>query len=229
MSYSTISNLGESVNYRTQHADPLTYCLLPNFDSEWIHGSTVTNLISTPQSDACQVFMSERCAERWDEACDVYTSQNQDTFWPNMGAVDLQSQARANRFLQHTPTTGENMIRNSVEKRFFVYPNASTKMVPFDPNMASSPFFTRISVDTLTPQWMLHPMAMGSLHDNDAFTNMMLQHPKTCFDLLARFHKVFKNQPELMTKISGTEHPNTKLMTFFQQNDALLTKFNNLG
>lgn len=225
--YSTISNLGRSVNYHTEQADPLTYCLYPNYNSEFIHGSTVSNLLSSPQSDSCQVYMSERCAEKWDEACDVYFKKNQDTFWPNMGAVDLLSQKRANNFLQFTPTTGENMIRNAVEKRFFIYPTATVEKVPFDPNMASSPFITRIFVDNMSPTWALHPMAVGNIHDNDHYTNLMLQNSKVCFDLIARFHKMFKQQPVLLTKISGT-NPSSKLQTFFRENDQLLSYYNQL-
>lgn len=225
--YSTISNLGKSVNYHTDQADPLTYCLSPNYNSEWMHGSTVSNLLNTPQSEPCQLYMSERCAQKWDDACNVYYDKNQDTFWPNLGAIDLQSQKRANNFLQYSPTTGENMIRNAVEKRFFVYPNAASEKVPFDPNMASSPLFTRINVDSLTPAWVLHPMAVGTLHDNDHYTNLMLQNSKPCFDLIARFHKIFKQQPVLLTKISGS-NPNSKLLSFFQQNDNILSYYNNL-
>lgn len=227
-SYSTISNLGNAVGYHTEQSDPLTYCLYPTYDSEWIHGSTVSNLLNSPQSDACQVYMSERCAEKWDSACDVYLEQNRDIFWPNMGAVDLQSQKRANNFLQYTPTTGESMIRNAVEKRFFIYPNANVEKVPFDPNMASSPFFTRIHTDSLTPRWALHPGAMGSLHDNDHYTNLMLKYSKPCFDLIARFHRIFKENPMLMTKVSG-QNPNSRVMAFFRENDAILTHYNNLA
>jgi hypothetical protein len=172
--------------------------------------------------------MSERCAQKWDEACDIYYKHNQDTFWPNMGAIDLQSQKRANNFLNYTPTTGENMIRNSVEKRFFVYPSSATMYQPFDPNMASSPMITKISVDSLTPHWTLHPYAMGNVHDNDFYTNLMLTNSKPCFDLIARFHKLYKEQPLLFSQLSGDKNKTSKLEKYLQENDRLLTHYNRL-
>lgn len=224
--YSTISNLGKSVQYHTDHGDPLTYCLQSDYNSEWMHGSTVSNLLSSSHCEPCQLYMSERCAEKWDGACAAYYQKNQDTFWPNLGAVDLQSQKRANNFLKYTPTTGENMIRNTIEKRFFLYPSTSTVKAPFDPNMASSPLYTRFHVDNMNPQWTLHPLSIGTIHDNDHYTNLMLDNSKVCFDLIARFHKIFAQQPTLMSKISGTQ-PNTRLQQFFKENEALLSFYNN--
>lgn len=226
--YSTISNLGKSVGYHTEQANPLTYCLSPNYNSQWIHGSTTTNLLDTPQCEPCQLYMSERCAMKWDEACDLYYKNNQDTFWPNLGGIDLVSQKRANNFLQYTPTTGENMVRNSVEKRFFVYPGAVHQYVPFDPNMASSPMITKIQPDNMTPKWIFHPMAMGTLHDEDHFTNIMLANSKPCFDLLARFHKVFKEQPATFTQMTGGVKKATKLETFLRENDHVFSHYNRL-
>jgi len=225
--YSTISNLGKAVDYHTEQADPLTYCLYPNYNSQWIHGSTTTNLLNSPQCTECQLYMSERCAMNWDEACDVYYRNNQDTFWPNLGAVDLNSQKRANHFLSYTPTTGENMIRNTIEKRFFVYPGAAVSMTPFDPNMASSPFITKIQPDTMNPKWFFHPLVVGTVHDQDHYTNLMLDNSKPCFDLIARFHKLYTEQPQMFTKLTGTTTKASRLETFLKENHNIFQAYHN--
>jgi hypothetical protein len=168
--------------------------------------------------------MSQRCANKWDEACDIYTQYNQDTSWPNMGAIDQFSQKKANNFLQYTPNTGENLIRNTIEKRFFLYPAASTIYAPFDPNMASSPMYTKISTESSMPRWTLNPTTMGTLHDNDHYTNLMLNHPQACFDLLARFHKLSMEQPQTFLQLSGS-NPNNKLKSFLSANNSTFQKF----
>jgi thiol-disulfide isomerase/thioredoxin len=222
--YTTISNLGKSVDYHTDQANPLTYCLYPNFNSQWIHGSTTTNKLMTPNCEPCQSYMSQRCANKWDEACDIYTQHNQDTSWPNMGAIDQFSQKKANNFLQFTPNSGENLIRNSVEKRFFLYPAASTIYAPFDPNMASSPMYTKISTESSVPRWTLNPTTMGTLHDNDHYTNLMLNNPQACFDLLARFHKLSMEQPQTFLQLSGS-NSNNKMKSFLSANNSTFQKF----
>lgn len=222
--YSTISNLGKSVNYHTEQDNPLTYCLAPKFESQWIHGSTTTNKLMTPQCEPCQLYMSERCANEWDDACEMYVANNQDTAWPNMGAIDYVSQRNANYYLQHTPTTGEHMIRNSIEKRFFIYPSSSMIHVPFDPNMASSPYYTKISTESQTPTWMLNPQMMGTLHNDDKYTRLMLENPKTCFDLLARFHKLSTQQPQLFLQLSGNKS-NSNLDKFLKENHEIFMRY----
>lgn len=223
--YTTISNLGKSVGYHTEQASPLTYCLYPNYSSQWMHGSTTSNLLDTPQCEPCQLYMSERCAMKWDEACDLYYKHNQDTYWPNLGGVDIQSQKVSNNFWQYTPTTGENMIRNTIEKRFFAYPSASQIYAPFDPNMASSPFYSKITPESLNPSWVFHPMALGTVHDQDHYTNLMLQNSKICFDLLARFHKVYTEQPQNFTKLTGTNKA-SNLEAFLKDNDHVFRIYN---
>jgi hypothetical protein len=169
--------------------------------------------------------MSDRCSKQWDEACDVYLQANQDIYWPNLAAIDVQSQKKANHFLQYNPTTGDNMIRNSVEKNLFVYPASNIQHTPFDPNMASSPIIPKISVNSISPAWDLHPVVYGNIHNDNVHVNMMLKYPRACFDLLARFHQIHKSQPMLLTTIAGGKS-NSNLTTFLNANNKLFTLYN---
>ena len=223
--YSTISNLGSTVDYHTDHGNPLTYCLYPNYNAQWIHGPTSNNLLYTPQCENCQIYMSERCAKDFDEYCQTYYDANRDTSWPNLAAIDVQSQKKANQFLKYTPTTGENMIRNSVEKNLFIYPSVIQNQIQFDPNVVSSPFITRHISNTFAPSWVLNPNVQ--INNNNKHINIMLKYPHACFDLLARFHTIMKTQPEMLTTVAG-KTSNSNLTSFLKQNDELFGIYNKL-
>jgi hypothetical protein len=224
--YSTISNLGKSVDYHTDQANPLTYCLYPNYNAQWIHGSTTTNLLNTPQCEPCQIYMSERCSNNFDEFCQIYYENNRDTFWPNLAGIDVQSQKKAQAFLKYSPTTGDNMIRNSVEKKLFIYPSVINQKQPFDPNMASSPMITKYTSNTFAPSWTLHPEMMTQIHDDNEHVNLMLSYPYPCFDLLARFHQIYQQNPTGFMTLAGNKS-NNNLTSFLQQNNQMFTAFQN--
>lgn len=227
--YTLLSDLGRSVDYRSQQADPLTYCLYPTYDSQWIHGSTSVNLLNTPYCDPCQNMMADRCSKQWDEACDVYVNNNCDTSWPNTGAIDTMSQKRAQHFLQYSPTSGDNLIRNAAERYFFTYPGANPKHTPFDPNVADSPVYTTYSVDSLSPVWKLHPRVIQQklLHDGNPHVQLMLNHPKACFDLLARLHAIQKTQPHHFQSALNRSRPTSQLEGFLQANTKIFSQFHN--
>lgn len=226
--YSTISQLGKSVNYKSEQTDPLTYCLYPDYNSQWIHGSTSSNLLNTPYCAPCQSYMADRCSKNWDNACDIYTANNCDTYWPNTAAIDVASQKRAQHFLQYTPTSGDNLIRNSAERHFFTYPEAIAKASTFDPNVTESPKYTTYSCNTTAPTWEFHPQVLQGtlLHDENPHVQAMLNNPKACFDLLARFHQVKTNTPLKFNAVLHKSKPTTQLQGFLNANSKIFSQFN---
>lgn len=226
--YSVISDLGKSVDYKSEQANPLSYCLYPNYNSQWIHGSTSVNLLNTPYCDPCQNIMSERCSKNWDEACDIYVNHNCDTSWPNTASIDVMSQKRANEFLKFTPTVGDNLIRNSVERNLFIYPSANSKVVQFDPNVAGSPLYTTYSVNSLSPSWQLHPNVLQNslLHDDNKHVQLMLENPHACFDLLARLHHLSTIRSSQFTTALNKNKGYSKLLNFMNANSTVLSNYN---
>jgi hypothetical protein len=167
------------------------------------------------------------CSNKWNEACDIYVNHNCDTSWPNTGAIDAISQRRANAFLQYTPSVGDNLIRNSVERHFFSYPSANVRLVQFDPNVADSPKYRSYSVDSLSPYWELHPHVIRNnlLHDNNPHVKLMLQHPQACFDLLARlYHLQQKGSPQFSNAVNP-QIGCSNLTSFFKANAPVLQRY----
>lgn len=226
--YSRISDLGKSVDYHSEQANPLSYCLYPNYNSQWIHGSTSVNQLNTPYCDPCQNIMAERCGKNWDDVCDIYVNHNCDTSWPNTGAIDQISQRKASHFLKFTPSVGDNLIRNSVERSLFHYPNSNVKLTQFDPNVAGSPFYKTYSSNTLIPEWTLHPTLLkeGGLHDEHEHVKLMLNHPQACFDLLARFDYLNKQKSPQFSMAMHKTKSSRNLLNFLKLNSHVFDKFN---
>lgn len=227
--YSRISDLGRSVQYKSEQANPLTYCLYPNYNSQWIHGSTSVNLLNTPYCDPCQNLMADRCANNWDEACDIYVNHNCDTTWPNTGAIDVIAQRKASQFLNFSPSTGDNLIRNSVERSLFSFPNSNVRLVQFDPNVADSPLYKSYSTNSLSPTWTLHQDILTSqkLHDNHPHVKLMLENPQACFDLLAKLRKLQTQNSTQFSKSLHSTYSSDGLVSFLQTNATVLDRFNN--
>lgn len=222
--YSVLSELGKSVNYHSSQTDPLTYCLYPNYNSQWIHGSTSVNLLSTPYCTPCQNLMADRCSNSWDEACQIYVDNNCDTSWPNTASIDSISQKQGQNFIKFTPNTGDNLIRNSIERYFFDYPNVNKKMSQFDPNVSNSPHYVMYSSNSLSPKWSLKTNLM--LHDDHPHVKLMLQNPQACFDLLARFHYIQKTQPRMFSSTLHTNKTSSLFQQFLKENDKIFSAYN---
>ena len=226
--YSLISDLGKSVDYRSEQANPLSYCLYPNYNSQWLHGSTSVNLLNTPYCDPCQNIMADRCSKTWDEACDIYVNHNCDTSWPNSGSIDVMSQRRSNEFLKFTPTVGDNLLRNSVERSLFIYPTANSRVVQFDPNVADSPMYKTYSVNSLSPAWQLHPNVLQNslLHDDNKHVQLMLENPYACFDLLARLHYLGTTKSPHFKLALNQKKGCSQLLNFLNANSSVLSEYN---
>lgn len=197
-SYSTFADFGESMNKNVFNAldqsNPLTYCIVPTYNSQFLHGSTSTNLLYTPQGPGCINYMSDRCSLVYDGFCRAYNSMNTDTYWPNLGAIDNLTPTLANNFLKIKPTTGENMIRNAAERRFLVYPGVCMTMAPFDPNVANSPMVSRYN-STYKPG----PVAFKNLDnpaniDNDLLMDEVMTHWRPCLDVLVKIYRGYKDK-----------------------------------
>ena len=62
--------------------------MFPTLGSQFMHGSSTSNLLYGNYNQACETFMAEHCAQHWDGFCEAYQKMNIDSYWPNSGVID---------------------------------------------------------------------------------------------------------------------------------------------
>lgn len=197
-SYPTFIEYGSSMNENVlnplDQSNPLTYCVLPTFNAQFLHGSTSGNLLYTPYGPGCMNYMSERCSDVYDGFCEGYVKFNTDTVWPNVGAIDNLTMGIAKNYLKVKTTVGQNMIRNAAERRFLTYSGVSQFVEPFDPNTANSPLVTKYSstynIGTIGYKNLDNPSAI----DNDQLMMAVCDNWPACFDVLTKIYIGYKNK-----------------------------------
>lgn len=219
--YTSFLEFGKGINDQVESplnpANPLTYCMFPTVGSQFTHGSASSGLLYDTNNVNCMSFMAERCRSEWDGFCDGYVDLNVDTYWPNVAVIDTSAFELAQFFLKKKNTVGENLIRNTVQRRFISYPNQSPTYQPFDYNTANSPMIA-VYANNVNSYSVLqnldHP-------DSDLHVLKMMQYPQACFDVLARIYLgVIRREPQA-SKIT----PNTTLGRFLHLQQELLDSF----
>jgi len=217
--YPRIIDFGQGMNQQASSplnpANPLTYCLFPTLNSQFIHGSSSSGLLYDTNNASCTNFMAERCALEWDGFCDAYQQINVDNYWPNTAAVDKMAFDLAQYFLNNRPSVGESLVRNACFRRFLGF-HSSPAIQPFDPTVASSPMISLYS-DTLSSATHLKNLENPS---NDPWIQKMLENPKVCMDVLARIYLGMKRQEKATSRLFGTA-----LHDFFTKNHTLFDRF----
>jgi hypothetical protein len=116
--------------------DPLLYCVLDPMDSQFIHGSSGRTF--GKYNRHCSEFLTQRCAENWDEVCEAISKDKEGRFPDEAAALSAPNGygAAAAPCLPY----GQMIIRQSAFKKFRVQTNdCNVKCEPFDPTVANSP------------------------------------------------------------------------------------------
>lgn len=207
MSYASITNFGPSVEDSAVN-NPLTYCMTTNLDNSFVHtaGKRKGN-----DSKSCQMFMSDYCANKWDNVCE-YASQNTDSYYPNGISSCMKNIKGAciatglgNQFTQ-----GDILVRNTAAKKYLTQmsANCELKYEPFDPLVASSPmirYFEPSCNSGCVPVYEVDPNQI----DHDPVMNKILQNPLIAMDILINIYNTAKR----LGKFDALK--NTKLYRFF--------------
>lgn len=196
--YPTFSEFGELMNKNVfnpmDQSNPLTYCIMPTFNSQFLHGSTSSNLLYTPYGPGCANYMAERCSDVYDGFCEGYKVMNTDTYWPNVAAIDNLTMNIAKNYLKVKSTVGQSMIRNAAERRFLVYSNVSQFVEPFDPNVANSPLYTKYSQTYNIGRISYKNLDDPSAVDSDQLLDAVCENWPACFDVLTKIYIGYKNK-----------------------------------
>jgi hypothetical protein len=202
---------GCGVNNSTN--DPLTYCLGTNMDQKFLHGSS-SNFVAGQASKQCQLYLSQYCAEGFDEFCE-FASQNNNISFPNqmdgLGLGDIACKGL---------TQGQALIHNTARRKYLVDMGTCVqKWEPFDPTVANSPLIsywvngnngTCSGTSNCSGNCMLGSTCVPSYAvkdpenlDNDVVMNKLLDQPFIAFDLLINIYNTMKRMGTLK-RLRGT-------------------------
>jgi hypothetical protein len=184
--YAQLSHFGASpVNaLPVYNNDPLTYCIGNNASQRFNHGSHAATY--GQNSKACQVYMSNRCAQNWDGVCE-YAASNQAN--EEYGQVADTMFAGNHQTIGLSP--GEVLLKNTAEDRFRAgMLNCELRTEPFDPVNPSSPYISYYVGQNCIPQYAVDPSTI----DQDVIMNKILDRPHIAKQLLVNLKNTMIRQ-----------------------------------
>jgi hypothetical protein len=202
-SYASIAQVGS--NAHSEVNNPLTYCMNNTMDQRFLHGGHADTY--GQHSRPCQLFMSEYCAKKWDNFCEV-ASANKTTWLPN--SMDCSTGISA-RGAGKRLTAGETLIRNTAARKYLIQMlNAHKKYMPFDPTVPTSPLISywRSNADVTQadcgsvaiPMFAVDPTTI----DNDPVMDKLLLVPAIAPDILINIYNTMKRQG-VLGRLKGTK------------------------
>ena len=228
--YQPISQFAEFLNYRNTNpvdpSNPLTYSIVPTFNSMFLHGASISKLNNRTWSRNVQNFMADYAAIHWDGFSEAYVLLNTDTVWANSAAIDIHAYTLCMSYLNYKPTQGEQMVRNGAERRFLWFPYTPVMQEPFDYTVANSPLVTYF-----TPLYNSGPCLFRNLDcpervENDPLMRKVLEDPQPCLDVLVRIYGAYRNShPQV--RIQGTTLADyfEKKAYYFERAGAMLRRY----
>jgi len=206
--YSPISNFGK-MSKPSSIDNPLSYCIGNKLDAEFLHGSN-SYFIDGQNSEQCQWFLSDYCAQGWDNYCQIASSNPEKRFTNHMEFCKNQNSTNL--------TSGETLIRNTAIRKYLTNVHGGKKIYePFDPNVVNSTIISKWVVDDtnpyvnnnhMEPVYMVDPKTINS----DPIMDKILAKPELAMDILTNIYKNMKKNGTLK------QLDKTKLGMFFTQN-----------
>lgn len=214
--YAKLWNLGYHLNPKIMNpvdpANPLTYSIVPTFNTMFLHGASMSSLNNRTWSRAVQNYMAEYCAGGtdasnkacpWDGFCEAYRLINTDTVWANSAVIDTQAYTTVLRFLDYAPTQGEQLIHNAAERRFLRFLSTTAYEEPFDYTVANSPMVRYYSHLYVPGPCVVQNLADPQGVEADPVVRKMLEAPSACLDVLVRIYIAYALKQDGLN-LSGT-------------------------
>lgn len=213
-SYANIQEFAPNINSSTD--DPLTYCLGTSMDQRFLHGSHAD--IYGQYSSQCQSYLGKRCADKWDDFCEV-ASADTSVNYPNSIALCNSSNGVPCRGMN----AGDILVYNTAREKYLVAMHGcKRKYEPFDPTIPTSPlisYWVSDKCDGYTnciPEYEVKAEGL----DEDPVMNKILAKPIIALDLLINMFNTMQRKGTL-SSISST-----KLGRFYASH-PLFTKLKN--
>jgi len=228
--YANIFAFGNAINnnikYPNSAANPLTYAVMPNYNTQFNHGSTANYI--RPWTEQSAIYMKELAngmhgaTEYWNTYCQAYYAINKDTTKPNLGAINKNASRLFTYMANPANSVGQNLLRNTLELYCVHYPSAIFLKKPFDPNVANSPL---INIPTTLCGNCPAIIHLPQNPDNDNILNAVLEDPLACTDVLCYiWAAIFRPFNPYNIRLADSEWANkrenkeSKLHTFFSDN-----------
>lgn len=174
------------------NGDPLTYCIGNNASQRFNHGSNAATY--GQNSNACQIFMAQRCAAKWDPVCEYASSHaaNEEyaTRADTLGAGSYQA-------IDLTP--GEILIRNTAMEKYRanMY-DCQVKAEPFNAVDPASPMIYSWVGQNCVAEYEI---ADASTIDADPVMNKILDRPQIAKQLLTNIKNTMQRKGTLGTLV----------------------------
>lgn len=197
--------------------DPLTYCLVDTMDKSFQHGSTAD--LYGPRSNKCQAYMAERCAQKWDGACEYfYREHGPNGQWPNNQYWPNTQQNNVFGPAFNTPQTmGEQLLQNTSMRKYCSMPTCDKVCEPFDPLNPNSPTITYYKSRSYNGQGCVPICNVKPTEiDQDPVMDRMLANPRANAAVLINICNTAQR--------NGTDLSGTKLGGFCQRYHQQLQK-----
>jgi hypothetical protein len=191
--YADYKNFGSSLNSLLQ-TDPVEYSIFDDPDSYFVEGPTAS--MFGPQSEPSQLYMAQKCSERWDGSCE-YLSRNIEPTKENKATVSsVVFKCKTDM------TVGDTLINNSAQRKYGrkdLNAKCSRILQNYNPNDPSS-------INTVTYQCGLNNIIctppLPNEVEKDELLNKLLIDPGKHVNILKNFY--INLQPNQRSMYKGT-------------------------
>lgn len=181
-------------------------------DQRFLHGGNADTY--GQHSKQCQLYLGKRCADNWDEVCEV-ASQDHSINYPNNVA------SCASGIACRGLTAGDILVYNAAKEKYLVKMHGcQRKFEPFDPNVPTSPLISYWVPDRCDgtnkciPVYEVNPNGL----DKDPIMNKVLDNPMIALDILINIYNTMKRN----NKLSGLQ--GTRLGHFYSSYPLFVAK-----
>jgi hypothetical protein len=196
-SYQQYATFGKAPIGSSDPNQPLTMCLQDTMDVKF-HNGGIGNLYG-PRSQRCQLYMSERCAKKWDGFCEYfYRSHQSPSQWPDNqqwpNTVSPWSYGVA-------LSTGDQLLQNAAERKYCKYVNCAPKSELFNPTNPAGPsitYYESSTNDPCIPVCRVNPSSV----DEDPVMERLLENPRAGGPVLINICNTAKREG---TNLKGTK------------------------
>jgi len=204
--YRNINQFGKSLY--SEVSSPTTYCLNDTLSQRFLHGGNST--IYGQNSQFCQRFWGEYCAQEWDDLCEVASKNTNNTFPNSTTFGNINNRTYNYKGL----SSGDMVIRNTAANKYLVaMGDCVPKYEPFDPTVADSPMIkywvSGSGQNACVPVYDVNPVDI----DNDVVMDKILANPKIALDILINIFNTHKREYGSVDDLKDT-----KLGRFFAYN-----------
>lgn len=199
--YTLLSGFGKTVINNSEN--PLNYCLLPEAEALFQHGSS-GNWKGGRNGVNCQSFMADYCASEWNDVCEVMSQSNEKNV-VNMLEVHSMRNIQPVKTCDSQLTAGDILLVNTAHKKYLVKGSCALTYEHFDSHVNRSPLVSTHDSHCIPVFEVDHNNI-----DQDPVMNKMLSNPLIVWHILVNIYNT------MMRKNTLSLLHGSKLYNFFQ-------------